>query len=136
MEADLAQILQAVRLRPQELDETTQRRFAHAIPIDPANRSDRETVEVLTNCVENLDLRLALRLAIWYIDNSRFFIAAHLVKKAVRNRADNAAGFRVPQRMIPQIPLSRLREAEKELDSNEDVEDGVVGPPLRRRRRP
>ncbi|KAI1346555.1 hypothetical protein F5Y01DRAFT_319619 [Xylaria sp. FL0043] len=136
MEADLAQILQAVRLRPQELDETTQRRFAHAIPIDPVNRADRETVEILTNCVANLDLRLALRLAIWYIDNRRFFIATHIMNKAARNRADKAAGFWVPEVMIPQIPLSRLREAEKELDSNEDVEDGVVGPPLRRRRRP
>ncbi|KAI0816507.1 hypothetical protein GGR55DRAFT_674705 [Xylaria sp. FL0064] len=130
MDADLALILQSIRLQPQEVDETTQRRFTHAIPIDPVDRVDRETVEILTNSVTNLDLRLALRLAIQYIDNRRYFTATQTIEKVSRNRADKVAGFRVPQVMIPQIPLSRLREAEKELDSNGDVEEGV-GRPLR-----
>ncbi|KAI0431407.1 hypothetical protein F5Y09DRAFT_340676 [Xylaria sp. FL1042] len=122
MDMDLQQILEALRRQPQELDEATQRRFVRIIAIDPVSEADRETVETLMKFVTNLDLRLALRLAIWYMDHRKLFRAARTVERGSRNRAERITGIHLPMARITQVPLSRLRETEKELDLREEEE--------------
>ncbi|KAI3336950.1 hypothetical protein HD806DRAFT_542703 [Xylariaceae sp. AK1471] len=86
MNSDLQQVVDAVVQEPKDVDAVIQ--FRIALAIDPTNPEERVTVEGLHMNVNDLSMRLSLRLARWYNFHNRREDAKTVLMKIVGGSAD------------------------------------------------
>ncbi|KAI1426109.1 hypothetical protein F5Y12DRAFT_794838 [Xylaria sp. FL1777] len=117
MDADLKEILEALREEAYDIDEATQLRFLHAV--NPSNCAHEETVDILSGQVKNISPRLALRLAIWYMHSGDLDKAVAVMAAALEYHAGGPdAGEQVPTGVIRQLSACRavLEAIDEDLD--------------------